>query len=180
MQHELLRDAVSSEVLYKLKPTSRILDVGCGIRPCQLPCNTHICLEPHQEYIDWLETWKPEDREVKIMQGTADRMSEIETTDTTLLMLDVIEHMEKEKGLEILSLAEEFEQAAIFTPLGFRKQEHPNGVDNWGMNGGFWQTHRSGWTVKDFKNWDIYIWRSIAILAIRSQSLCPTGSGVTH
>ena len=171
MQHELLRDAVSSVVLKTLKPTPRILDVGCGIRPCPLfPCKTHICIEPHGEYIDWLKTWKPEDREVQIIQGTADVINDFDPADTTLLMLDVIEHMEKEKGLEILSMAEKFEQAAIFTPLGFKKQEHPNGIDNWGLHGGVWQTHRSGWEPKDFENWNVHIWRSIAILAIKSQS----------
>jgi len=168
--HELLRNDVSSKILGKLKPTQRILDIGCGIRPCPVfPCETHICIDPHDEYIDWLKTWTPGDREVQIIQGTADLMAGVDPSGTTLLMLDVIEHMEKEKGFEILSMAEKFEQAAIFTPLGFMKQEHPNGIDNWGMHGGYWQTHRSGWEPKDFENWNVHIWQSIAILAIRFQ-----------
>jgi len=175
LSHELLEDPVSFGVLSKLKPTPRILDVGCGIRPCPVfPCE-HICLEPHDEYVDWLKTWS-RDRKVRIIQGTAERIVEIEPSGTTLLMLDVIEHMDKDEGLKILPLIEKFEQAVIFTPLGFKAQEHPNGIDNWGMHGGIWQTHRSGWELEDFKNWETHIWRSIAILAVRYQSSCHTGN----
>ena len=37
-------------------------------------------------------------------------------------------------------------QVVIFTPLGMYPQEYDEGdADAWGMDGGHWQTHRSGW-----------------------------------
>ena len=170
LEHELLPD------LKNLKPTKRILDVGCGIRPCPVfPCE-HICLEPYESYIEVLKTWKPQDRKVTIMQGTLDRIVEIEPHDTTILLLDVIEHLKKEDGIGFLPLIEKFEQAVIFTPLGFKEQT----TDQWGMKGDLWQTHRSGWLEDDFKNWETHIWQSKAILAIRYPSSCRTGNDAKH
>ncbi len=90
-----------------------------------------------------------------------------------MLLLDVIEHMKKTEGLEIVRLAEEFEHAVIFTPLGWYEQGDEN-PDGWGLNGGFWQKHRSAWDSGDFRNWHVRVWQKWhpdngvgAILAVR-------------
>jgi hypothetical protein len=50
-------------------------------------------------------------------------------------------------------------QVVIFTPLGFYPQSYePDERDRWGMTGGVWQTHRSGWQPDDFDSG----WRVIA------------------
>jgi hypothetical protein len=56
-----------------------------------------------------------------------------------------------EKSIDIAS-----KQIAIFTPWGFMPQEHPDGVDYWGLKGGDWQRHKSGWLPGDFsgEDWD--------------------------
>jgi len=172
LDHDLLEDRESKEILNRLKPTKRILDVGCGIRPCPVFACEHICLEPYEKYIEILEDWKA-NSEVKIIHGTIDRIVEIEPSDTTILLLDVIEHLFKEDGIRFLPLIEKFEQAVIFTPLGFKEQT----TDAWGLKGDIWQTHRSGWLEDDFKNWETHIWHSKAILAVRYQSSCLTGDG---
>ena len=49
-------------------------------------------------------------------------------------------------------------QIVVGTPQGFYPQsyEDPNKPDRWGMGGGYWQTHRSGWDFEDFGDrWDI-------------------------
>ena len=50
-------------------------------------------------------------------------------------------------------------QIVIATPLGFYPQtyEDPDQKpDRWGMYGGVWQTHRSGWAVDDFgEEWEL-------------------------
>ncbi|HWP41979.1 MAG TPA: class I SAM-dependent methyltransferase, partial [Blastocatellia bacterium] len=81
----------------------------------------------------------------------------------TVFLLDVIEHLEKEESLKLLRATEQIarQQVIIFTPLGFLPQEHPDGKDHWGMEGGSWQTHKSGWLPEDFDDsWDIYAARA--------------------
>jgi len=77
----------------------------------------------------------------------------------SVFLLDVIEHLEKEEAIHLLKLTEEIAriQIAIFTPLGFMPQKHPDGKDAWGFDGGLWQEHRSGWEPDDFDTtWDVY------------------------
>jgi hypothetical protein len=78
----------------------------------------------------------------------------------SVFALDVIEHMEKEDGLKFLKEAERVarQQIMIYTPLGFYPQTYddPDKSDRWGMGGGYWQTHRSGWSPEDFgEGWEL-------------------------
>ena len=68
-------------------------------------------------------------------------------------MLDVLEHMHKNEGIEVIELAKKkaIKQIVIFTPKGFVQQT----VDSWNMGGEYWQTHRSGWLPGEFPGWDI-------------------------
>ncbi|WP_270939758.1 hypothetical protein [Romboutsia lituseburensis] len=39
--------------LNAIKPCSKLLDIGCGIRPfANIECKIHICCEPYNEYIE--------------------------------------------------------------------------------------------------------------------------------
>lgn len=137
-----------------LRPSAFVLDVGAGIRPQVLiKAEKHVCVEPHQEYADWLRS-----NGYDVLQSTAiDALSKASDLDT-VVMLDVIEHMEKSEGLEVLRICrEKAAQIVVFTPLGFCDQHYQDGdKDAWGMNGTYWQTHRSGWTPDDFKGWTIH------------------------
>lgn len=65
-----------------------------------------------------------------------------------ILMGDVIEHFDKEKAFELLSLLfEHTENVIISTPLGFMPQ------GPWADNER--EIHRSGWELKDFKKFHI-------------------------
>lgn len=176
LSHDLLTNKTQS-VFKRLKHTKRIVDVGCGIRPCPIfPCEEHICIEPHHEYVDGLETWSPGDRKVTIVQGEAEEVARYPRADTTVLLLDVIEHMPKHRGEVLRDLLTEFEQAVIFTPWGPYEQTDKN-PDCWGLNGGYWQKHRSAWFPEDFADWKIRKWAEWheiqpvgALLAFRSPS----------
>ena len=169
LDHDLLVNAKSMDIFHGLKRTDRIVDIGAGIRPCRAFKAEHICIEPHHEYIAELRTC----REVsEIVEGEAELVDRFPRQGTTVFLLDVIEHMERERGEKIRDLLMDFEQAVIFTPLGFMEQSDKN-PDAWGYNGGFWQKHRSGWQVEDFPGWEVTSWpvwhaRSMtgAILAI--------------
>jgi len=48
-------------------------------------------------------------------------------------------------------------QVIVFTPLGLLPQEHDSDIDAWGLHGGAWQAHKSGWSPDDFDDtWTIY------------------------
>jgi len=131
-------------------------DIGPGIRPQTLRrYSRHYCVEPCPEYADWLDA-----RGWQTFRLTALEHLRIggQYVDA-LFLLDVIEHMEREEGEEVLRLAQKAAgQVIVFTPLGFYPQTYTEGEpDAWGLNGGIWQTHRSGWTPEDFPGWEIKV-----------------------
>lgn len=134
------------------KPASVLADIGCGIRPQSLfKARKTIYVEPWHEYADWLETHGF----VPLVRKTA--LEFLKEVDPTLLdcivLLDVIEHMNKDEGLEVLKLSTFLaHQVFVFTPLGFHEN---NDGDAWGLNGIEVQKHRSGWTPEDFKDWRV-------------------------
>lgn len=175
LAHDLLTNKHTAAIFSKLPKTPRIVDVGCGIRPCPaFSCEEHVCIEPHDEYVEHLREWRPEGvGKVTIVQGLAHKLAEQPREGTTVFLLDVIEHMERTDGECIKTLCEEFKHAVIFTPLGWLEQGDTN-PDAWGLNGGYWQKHRSAWEREDFTNWTVAAWEAWspsnkvgAILAIR-------------
>lgn len=71
---------------------------------------------------------------------------------------DVIEHLTKEDGRNLLSHTIPIARKGVdvFTPIGFVEQiPGEDGLDAWGLHGGEWQRHRSGWVPEDFPGWEI-------------------------
>lgn len=140
----------------KAKPHVRdvvtVLDVGAGLRPQSLvTCREHICIEPHAEYADELEA-----AGLKVIRDAAPRVLDFfDTPVDTVVMLDVIEHMDKADGLDTIRRACGLarHQVIVFTPLGFMPQSGGEESDAWGMHGQQWQEHKSGWTPEDFPGW---------------------------
>ena len=161
---------VSSEELFptiksKILDVTTTLDIGCGINPQSFAkTKVHICCEPFLQYIEkiMVNTANGSDRTYVILNATWAKAIEIipaKSVDTVLLV-DVIEHLHKEKALELLKQTEKIakRQLAIFTPLGFMPQKHEDGKDAWGLDGGEWQEHKSGWSPDDFdETWDVYV-----------------------
>lgn len=151
-------DPYDREVHSKITPCSRLIDIGPGIRPFDgFQATTHLCIEPHGEYVDVLSkmgypvVWAPALTAIPLLLNFE-----------VILFIDVIEHMTKQDGLICLEYAQEFatKQVVVFTPLGFMEQQTgKNGLDAWGMYGGHWQEHKSGWTPDEFSGWDILVGR---------------------
>jgi Mg/Co/Ni transporter MgtE len=174
LSHDLLTNRKTRHTFENLPRTTHIIDVGCGIRPCPaFSAKDHICIEPHDEYVEVLKQWKPDHARPVVIQAKAQELATFPREDVTVFMLDVIEHMPREDGEAMIRLLEEFEHAVIFTPLGWYEQDGQN-PDAWGYNGGYWQKHRSAWQPEDFSGWDVKVWtkwhpkNSVgAILAVR-------------
>lgn len=158
LKHDLPTNSKTERIFQRLPRTKRIVDVGCGIRPCPVfRCEEYICIEPHDEYVAVLREWCAPASRCIVIQDTIDALAKQPRKDTTVLLLDVIEHMEKPHGEQMRDLMAEFEHAIIFTPLGWYPQGDEN-PDVWGYHGGYWQKHRSEWHVDDFRGWEVDSW----------------------
>jgi hypothetical protein len=133
-----------------------VLDIGCAFRPQEfVSAQVHICCEPCEEYMDRLLVETAGIAKFVYLRSDLEASSKLfpaASVDSALLV-DVIEHVDREPGLASLERLKHIvrRQIAIFTPVGFMPQEsHSNGVDPWGMGGTEWQRHRSGWSPDEF------------------------------
>ena len=153
-----------SEVIKVLEPVDIVLDIGCGIVPQEfIHAKIHICCEPFPQYIDYLKKkiHKRNDRIFVLVNADWSEAVKLfpKYSVDSVVLVDVIEHLEKSEALELLRATEQIarRQIAIFTPLGFIPQCHRSTTDAWGFEGGRWQEHKSGWLPEDFEpEWSIY------------------------
>jgi hypothetical protein len=142
-----------------------VLDLGPGIRPQPfLEPSVHICVEAHRPYLERLKRESADDPRYVLINAPWDQVIGMlpDKSVDTVFALDFIEHLEKPDGLRMLREAERVarRQIVVYTPHGFYPQSYgdPLKPDRWGMDGGFWQTHRSGWAPEDFgPGWDVVI-----------------------
>ncbi|AFB21253.1 methyltransferase domain-containing protein [Rickettsia canadensis] len=151
-------DIFHTKIKEFISSVSSIMDIGCGIRPQQyIVPDLLICVEPYQGYAEILK---------KNLSGTNSIIIPLDakTALTTfsdksidsIFLIDVIEHMPKEIGKEVLieCIRVARKQIIVFTPLGFMPQE-VHDTDGWNLHGGEWQEHKSGWYPEDFPGWSI-------------------------
>lgn len=160
----IARDELVPLVEQNLKSAVSVLDIGCGIRPQTLLKDPpiHICCEPCPEYVGYLQkNVMPEHKNLIVLNLDWDAVVEAfpERSVDTVVITDVIEHLTREDGKRLLALTETIarNQVVVFTPLGLLPQEHDSDIDAWGLHGGAWQAHKSGWLPDDFDDtWTIY------------------------
>ncbi|HWK89786.1 MAG TPA: methyltransferase domain-containing protein [Longimicrobium sp.] len=153
--------------LRRVAATRVVLDVGPGIQPqSYFPPRTHICVEAHQPYVRRMLADRAGDPRMVYLNGTWQEVLRHlpDGSVDTAFALDLIEHLEKEDGYALLRELARIarHQVVIFTPLGLYPQHYDEGEpDAWGMDGGHWQTHRSGWTPDDLEkvggSWDAVV-----------------------
>ena len=140
-----------------LLPASSVLDVGCGIRPHRFfPGSRFVGVDVHRPYVDALAGEPGEficsDWRVALRRY---RRNEFDL----VTALDFIEHLPRRDGRDFLRAAQRVgKQVCIFTPLGpYPQHFEPGEPDGWGMDGAYWQTHRSAWWPEDFPGWNIQV-----------------------
>jgi len=160
----LKRSYFEKEVEKNIVEATTVLDIGCGISPQRLVKPLiHICCEPYGEYLDKLrdKLEVDNDRNYMFLQATWQEAVKIfppKSVDS-IFLLDVIEHLEKSEARRLIKKTEKIakKQIVIFTTLGFIPQHHEDGKDAWGLGGGVWQEHKSGWKPEDFGDgWDVF------------------------
>ena len=135
-----------------------VLDIGAGIRPFNwYRPSRHLCVEPYPIY-----AYKLQEAGYDVRVMTAETALRALRADQ-ILLLDVVEHMERSEAEIVIALAKEAarRQVIIYTPIGFMPQDG----DTWELGGDYWQLHRSGWTPEDFPGWTIEL-RSKGFFAI--------------
>jgi len=143
-----------------------VLDIGAGLRPMPwYKAERHVCVEPHPAYAERLRTagyevWGTTARDA--LEHAAEGAFE------AVYLLDVIEHMERPEGADViqLALALKPKQIVVFTPKGFLPQEG----DAWGLGAEHWQLHRSGWVPADFPGWAIEEYMGMQFFATWTRS----------
>lgn len=144
-----------------VKPCNVMVDIGCGIRPYFNPdAKIQVCIEPFQEYINIAKEAYSDSNIVFINKYALEGVKSFpDNSVDTVVMLDLIEHLEKNEGYELIKEADRItkKQIVIYTPLGFLSN-HREGKDAWGLNGQELQEHKSGWLPEDFDlDWEFHI-----------------------
>lgn len=156
MIYKYTSDSFFREIKLFFHDAETVLDIGCGVRPClDIIPKTHICLDPSKEYMDILKSCHPKNTQYIFLN--TDALTGLKTfadlSVDTVLALDLIEHLKKEDGFELLKEADRVakKQIIFFTPLGFVSNEQTDSnTDAWGLHGKELQKHRSGWLPEDF------------------------------
>lgn len=146
-----------------VEPVNIVLDIGPGIYPINhfVP-NLHILVEPYQEYVEILQERMGEGWGHLILKGLALDVLKLlpDNSVDSVFLIDVIEHVEKNEGEILLKEVGRVarKQIIVFTPLGFMPQHiELDKRDRWGLHGGDFQEHKSGWLPAEFSpEWEIY------------------------
>ena len=154
-----------------LPPVSSVLDVGCGIRPQPIvAANRYVGVDAHQPYIDRVSR----DGGEFICADWEQALRRFDDLEFDLVVaLDFIEHLDRKAGNRFLRAARRVgRQVCIFTPLGsFPQHYQPGEPDQWGMDGGHWQSHRSAWQPSDFPGWQITVHHGFHVVDANGRSL---------
>ena len=170
--------SIISSIDNLVKETDIVLDIGCGIVPINyFRPKLHIMVEPWEEYANILSHRHGDDKSVFIIKlGALETLSVLQPNSVdSIFLLDVIEHLEKDVGLKIITEIERVarKQAVIFTPFGFMPQHVEAGEkDAWGLSGGEMQEHKSGWFPENFGlNWEFHVCESYHSKKIDGEAL---------
>ena len=130
----------------ELKDCESVLDLGCGPdSPLQYCSNVQhsVGVEAFQPY---LEESKKKQIHSEYVSKNIGNLDFEENSFDAVIMLEVIEHLEEQEGLEILKKLEKWarKKVIISTPNGFFPQKV---VDNNPM-----QVHLSGWDIPKIKS----------------------------
>lgn len=133
-----------------MRPDWTVLDLGCGKNPPILDIVRplrYLGVDAHRESIDYA-TENSRRKEFVNCEFTCARLEDVVVDPNSfdvVLMIDVIEHLDKRLGTELLLKAMNCAKHALYvtTPNGFLKQDPYDSND--------YQQHLSGWTVQDFR-----------------------------
>ncbi|MEM7031275.1 MAG: class I SAM-dependent methyltransferase [Chloroflexota bacterium] len=136
------------EGMYPTKEIKTVLDIGCGLsfKSQYIKADIRVGVDIYRPYLEKIEA------DIPYVAINADALQVgdlfLPQSFDLVLILDIVEHLEKEDALKLMDMAETIAKVAVIveTPRGFI----PQNIDIWGWGGHTYQTHRSGWEPEDF------------------------------
>lgn len=133
-----------------IHPTHKVLDLGCGILQQfggTIPCEYYLAVDGFLPYLEHLNASISAMTLHGMLPDVCNQF--LDNSWDIVLLIDVIEHLEKEDGLAVLDHMERIarHKVIIDTPLGFQPQE---AWDAWGFPVCELQAHLSGWEQEEF------------------------------
>lgn len=125
-----------------------VLDVACGLslKSKYIPAKIRLGVDIYPEYFKHIESDVP----YAVIKYDVRKLKDlfVDKSFDIVIALDVVEHLKKEESLKMMKELERIARKAVIieTPEGYVPQD----MDIQGHGGHKWQTHRSGWEVKDF------------------------------
>ncbi len=126
-----------------------VLDVACGLslKSKYIPAQIRVGVDIYDEYFKHIESDVP----YVTVKYDVPKLNEIFMPKSFDLVIgcDIIEHLEKDEGFELLRQCEEIARKAVISenPRGHIPQD----IDILGYGGDHWQTHRSAWEPEEFE-----------------------------
>jgi hypothetical protein len=138
------------EGLYPKQKISTILDVACGLslKSQYIPADIRVGVDIYRPYLAKIDARVPYTTVVHDVRKLDEVF--IDKSFDLVLMLDIIEHLEKDESLALLQTAERLARVAVIieTPEGYV----PQNIDIWGHGGDEFQTHRCGWEKAELES----------------------------
>lgn len=137
LEYLLLREAIGLD---------SFIDLGCGPHSFTAILPDDIDSVGIDIFDEYLEESKKREIHKRYIKGDLKTLNLKDKTFDAAILLDVIEHLEREQGLNLLHRAEKWarKKILIYTPNEF--------TDQYPYDKNPYQLHKSGWNVKDFKD----------------------------
>lgn len=138
-------------ILDLVEVSDSILEIGCGIGDQTQYTRSAarvVCVEPHEPYLERARERAPWANFINT-DGTDFFSTSNEKFDSVLL-IDVIEHLERDAAKELVARAIQAANKYVmaFIPYGVHQQDG----DAWNMGGEHWQLHRTTWYESDVRS----------------------------
>ncbi|MBI1976478.1 MAG: class I SAM-dependent methyltransferase [Candidatus Omnitrophica bacterium] len=136
------------EGMYPAEKIKTVLDVGCGLslKSQYIEAEVRVGVDIYRPFLERIET----DVSYAVVNADIRDLPSLFLPKSfdLVLLLDIVEHLEKEDALKLLKAAEGIAKVAVIveTPKGYV----PQNIDIWGCGGDVYQTHKSEWSPEEF------------------------------
>jgi len=140
----------SEQNLYPKGHIKTVLDVACGLslKSQYIDADIRVGVDVYRPYLKKIEANVP----YVVINADVMHLDSLFLPDSfdLVLLLDILEHLEKDQAIDLLKMAEKIASKAVIieTPKGFV----PQNIDIWGYGGNQYQTHRCGWEPSEFSD----------------------------